>query len=865
MGIRDVRIRPIPVLLFLLLCIPMRTTLAQEKRLQFLDEGDGKPISGAVVTFYASDSVRAGYGFTDKAGLLSLKPSYTRAAYFIARKMGYAPLRIPLPLKGETFFLSPKETTLPAVTVTRKPIRMEGDTIVYEAAAFLKGKDASLGDLLRRLPGIKVEGSGSIEYQGEPIKKLYIEGMDLLGSRYNTATKNLSAEAVSRIEVLENHQDIKMLRGIVPEKKASLNIRLKEQYKFRPFGYLEGGADHRAEAFLGHLNLVQVAGKKLQYFGDLKGNSMGDLYSSESQEVVITSEGIFSNQTPETLRSVSLPGELPLPKRDYIRNAGGLLSGNALIKAGEERDLRINVTAFGEMSRLSSSHEERYTTLSDPVVIREETSARRSSRSLSPTLTWTTNAKGHYFTDKLSYTARWEDLSNAVLLTPAAGEPYSIDASPSERMQYASNTLYGSLPSGRLILSLSSYLRGSLQESRLVPFGEGSAGKPQLLKKEELLSQQSLSFDTPLAVGLRLSNAFAWRFTLARFSNDGLAVTSGRYLLSYTPTLRYTPGGNRLNLSLALPVTFTHHALGGEAERSQSLFALNPSLSLSWQPDGRNTLLLTAAYSEREEGGGSYFPGKLYLTHRFATENPLLLTLSDSWDGSFRWRFRDLYRFLFANLSLLYTRTGTPLTQALDVTAERTTVTYLDTPSSSEVFLAMGDLSKNFADFDLDLKLSADYSRYRSGYLLNGSPQDNLMQSGSLTFTASWSPVESLSFENAAAVRLSGLGAEGGSQMISRMVTEDFSVSWSPLGALSLRGAYGLTAFPGNSGYKPAHMLSAEAVWKVSKEFRLSLSGQNLLGTEGFREERMGRLSEVRTLTPLLPFRLILSAKWSFK
>ena len=855
------------VLLFVLLLLPL--SVCAQEALKFLDKADGKPVSGTVVTVYSSDSVRKAFGFADKAGVVKLKAEALKgAAFFIARKMNYAPLRRSFPLSETTFYLTPEETELPEVTITRKPIRMEGDTVVYDAGAFLQKKDAVLGDLLGHLPGIKVEANGSVKYQGEPIKKMYIEGMDLLGGRYNTATKNLSSDAVSRVEVLENHQDIKMLRGIVPEEKASLNIRIKEKYKSRPFGYLEGGLDHRAEAFAGHLNATQISGDKVQYIADLKGNSSGELYEQESVPITAVGDFLSSSSSPDFIRSLSLPGAIPIDEEHYLRNAGGLLSGTALINAGEDRSFRLNMTAFGEMSRLTSDRRETYTSLTEPVEIREETSARKRMWSLSPTMTWTTNAKGMYLEDKLSYQAKWGDLSNRVIMSGETGSPSEILAEPKERLQYLTNTLYGVIPAGKLILTANSFLRGTDQESRLIPFVAGSSGESQILKKQELLSKQSLSFNLNLAVGLRFSNGFRYDFTGGRYTTGTLSVTSLRHLAEYTPALSYSLPGQKLHLSLTLPLSYTYHTLlTVPVEKSLGLFALNPSFSLSWAINPQHRLTLRTGFRKSEDGGRNYFPGKLYLTHREATEDPLLLTSSQSWSNNLGWQFKDLYHYLFASLSLSYSRSQNALTQSLQVTPERTTVTFLSEPSPSEVLLVTGDLSKTFADVDLDFKLSALHSRFSQSYLFNDLLQKSLSASTSLTLSASWSPLRSLTFDESIGLSFSSLtaGSGGTSDVQTSVCTNTLEVSYTPIDLLTLSGVYDLTAFPGNAGYRPSHLLGANAKWTVTKDLSLSLSAQNILGVEGFREERLGKYSEVLTFTPLIPFRLMLSCKWSFR
>ncbi|WP_242403133.1 hypothetical protein [Prevotella scopos] len=85
--------------------------------------------------------------------------------------------------------------------------------MVYNVSSFLQKGDRHLEDILKKLPGVKVAENGSVSYQGRAINRFYIEGQDLMGNNYNQATRNMPITAVRNVEVLENHQPVKMLRG----------------------------------------------------------------------------------------------------------------------------------------------------------------------------------------------------------------------------------------------------------------------------------------------------------------------------------------------------------------------------------------------------------------------------------------------------------------------------------------------------------------------------------------------------------------------------------------------------------------------------------------------------------------------------
>ena len=97
----------------------------------------------------------------------------------------------------------PTQFQLKEVTVKAAPMWSVGDTLNYRVEAFQGGEDRVIGDVLKKLPGIKVSENGAITYQGEPINRFYIEGLDLLRAKYGIATNNIPADAVEKVQVLE--------------------------------------------------------------------------------------------------------------------------------------------------------------------------------------------------------------------------------------------------------------------------------------------------------------------------------------------------------------------------------------------------------------------------------------------------------------------------------------------------------------------------------------------------------------------------------------------------------------------------------------------------------------------------------------
>ena len=86
-----------------------------------------------------------------------------------------------------------------------------------------------------------VSQNGGISYMGKPISQFNIEGMDLLGGKYNLATRNIPADYVTQVEIVRNHHSRRVEKD-VPSNEVSMNIKLSNKAKFKPFGQEEAGA-----------------------------------------------------------------------------------------------------------------------------------------------------------------------------------------------------------------------------------------------------------------------------------------------------------------------------------------------------------------------------------------------------------------------------------------------------------------------------------------------------------------------------------------------------------------------------------------------------------------------------------------------
>ncbi len=176
------------------------------------------------------------------------------------------------------------------IRTAKAPLSIRGDTIEYNASSFKVPPGSTVEDLLRRLPGIDVDADGNIKAQGKDIKKLYVDGKTFFGDDPKSATKNLDANIISKVQVFTEKSEQAKLTGIDDGKKdKAMNLELKEEYKKGSFGKVSAAAGtsdrwaargnynrfNKKEQFsvLGFANNINQTGVNWEDYGEFKGQN----------------------------------------------------------------------------------------------------------------------------------------------------------------------------------------------------------------------------------------------------------------------------------------------------------------------------------------------------------------------------------------------------------------------------------------------------------------------------------------------------------------------------------------------------------------------------------------------------------------
>ena len=231
--------------LIIIICslLPL-VAMAQMRIMGTVTDTNGVPLTGAIIQVRSNSTNKMiRFGKTDAKGSFTLEA--TADSYLEVSMLGYKKQRInnlseKKPLR---IVMQEEAVALKEVTVKASKVRERGDTITYNVSTFADQNDRSIGDVLARIPGFEVnKQNGQIKYEGKPISKFYIEGLDMLGGKYGVATNSLPQVDVGSVQVMRNHQPIRVLEDFTYTDEAAVNIRMKEGAKSHWVTSFNGGA-----------------------------------------------------------------------------------------------------------------------------------------------------------------------------------------------------------------------------------------------------------------------------------------------------------------------------------------------------------------------------------------------------------------------------------------------------------------------------------------------------------------------------------------------------------------------------------------------------------------------------------------------
>lgn len=375
---------------------------------RILGQSDKQPIVAALVTLTPVSGGSARQAISNEEGKFSLSISGCDSAWLRVRSLGSEPYSKKISTREpslHTIYLSSSNSKLKEVIVEAPSITQRGDTLTYMNGQFKTADDRVLADVLRRLPGVDVADNGRIMYQGKPISKFYVEGLDMMQGRYGIITNNLDVNKIASIQVLERHQPVRMLQGVERPSTAAINIRLQRSSLGAFFATIKLGATLPIEGFSNQLSLMRFA-RTQQNLLVTKQDNTGRRLSDELGNHYGTEQYM-----PLSILSASI-SRPPFSNPSLRFNNDWYVAFSNLVRIDSLATLNLNILR-------ESSREDREETLIRQIYtlgktsreIREFTQGREQVSNWDVSLDYESNRSTSYLKNKLQFIKQRESLT----------------------------------------------------------------------------------------------------------------------------------------------------------------------------------------------------------------------------------------------------------------------------------------------------------------------------------------------------------------------------------------------------------------------------------------------------------------------
>ncbi len=824
-----------------------------------VDKDSNEPLTGASVIVKGADGKIKKYATSKGDGGFAMSLPSVAGCRLEVSMMSFAKQSIPLDSVSFpiTVQLEPGTTLLKEVTVKADRIREQGDTITYNVGSFAQQQDRSIGDVLKRMPGINVENSGKIQYQGEDINKFYIEGSDLLGGKYGIATNGISHEDVGAVEVMENHQPMQVLSGISFSDKAAINLKLKNKAKatWSFHGDAGGGYSWQPDGAIWDGELFAMAVMpNFQNITTIKTNNIGEDLSAQATDFFASRRGTDLSRYV----GVSLPGVPNLSRKRTLFNRSALVSTNALWKLGRgEVKAQIdysfnrvtaeaaNVTTYFLDGLGGRDMSRPYGDGGNRVIVEDRNGVDRS-HSLSGKFIYELNQKTAFINNTLKTNIDWDD----VRLGVTGSLPNDQTASLPDYYVGNDFKLIKRFNGKHLVTFISKNEWESLPQTLSVSMNE--AFMRQHVKDHAFYTNESAAYAFSVkGITISLEGGVKGYFRTLNtelpdmpeeIPGETVNVLNTNYLTVYaTPKFEYWV--KRVNFSLSAPVSFAHYTFDKAiANRSEVYFS--PSLSMNWKPNNRFSMSVSGGTGRSPMDLNMIQPGYVMTNYRSFRRGVDDFYNSSSQRVSGSLSYKHTRRGIFANARVMQSWSHRPYTLAQQLYGDYVVYSYTDAESDGQMLMASGNIGKTLDFMRGSANITGLFSRNESHLISENTNVNSVGTSWSVGAKINGAPLRWFSFD---------YRFEWAS---SRMSMNDINASW--LGNMEnelllnimphkkwewhISGEHYRNELTADQ-FKNVFLLDTKVIYKLNKRLELSASLSNIFNQRTYNYTTYNQLT----------------------
>lgn len=818
-----------------------------------IDKENGEALAGASVIIKGADGKIRKFTTTKGDGLFLMSVASVAGCRLEVSLMSFKKQSVSLdsvsfPL---TVYMEPGATILKEVAVKADKIKEQGDTITYRVSAFAQSQDRSIGDVLKRMPGINVEKSGKIQYQGTDINKFYIEGSDLLGGKYGIATKGINHEDVGAVEVMENHQPMQVLSGISFSDKAAINLKLKNKAKatWSFHGDAGGGYSWQPEGGIWNGELFAMAVMPgFQNITTIKTNNTGEDLSSYIYNFFTSQRGTNLSRYV----GMDLPKVPNLSHKRTLFNRSALFSTNYLRKT-KLAEFKGQIDYFFNNVTAEATGVTTYFLNDGDRIVTENRDGLQRAHSLSAKFIYELNQKTAFINNTVKTNLDWDDLRIGV----GGSIPNSQRASFPDYYIGNDFKLIKRIHGKHLITITSLNEWESLPQTLRVNSNGTGGALTQNIQDHAFYTNESLayafslsgvtvSFESGLKGYIRsMRSELTGLSELAGFPDDMGELTNvinTDYLTLYlTPKFEYWV--KRVNITLNAPLSFAHYSFDKALANRDEIY-FSPSLSLNWKPNNRLSMTMRGGAGRSPMDLSLIQPGFVMTNYRSFRRGVDNFYNSSSQNISAILAYKHTRSGFFANALAMQSWSHRPFTMSQQLYGDYVVYSYSSAKSDSRMLMTNGSVGKTLDFMRGSVNINGSYSRQESMLISESRAVNSTGTSWSAGLKISGAPLSWFGFDYNVSLSSSQLAINGAKAPWLRNMENELLITIIPHRKWEwhINGEHYRNELTANL-LKNTFLLDTKLIFKMSKRIELSGSLSNIFNQKSYNYTTYNDLS----------------------
>jgi len=629
------------------------------------------------------------------------------------------------------FTLSAKKIELPPVVVESKSIILKkGDTLTYNVSAFVSKTDRAISEVIRKLPGIEITDNGQIKYNGKPISNYYIDGLDLLESKYNIANQNLPADMVEKVQVLENHQPIKALDSSTFSDKAALNIKLKDNAKNKFITTVKLCVGTMPLLWENELLSFNFR-KNVQLITGYKTNNKGVSLSNELADLIINQYDKLNALTKkEDILSIPKVEDPPFEEKRFLFNTSHLLYTNGLFVLNKSSQLKFNLNYLNNRIDANTRATTFYYFGADTVKIVENQKHQITNSCFLSNFNLTINKDKFFLKDNLKVENYWSnekgEIANSNSIIQSLKNPlyqvinnfHLISAKGSSKVEFNSNTIVKKMPQELSVTPgvFADFFNQSMPYTNLLQNAnlKTLATENYFEKKIHLLG-----FNQNLKLGIGYQNSMIKSFIQKNDNGTDLLLSDTfRNNLNWRELKSYAELG-MFATKKGFQFDFTTKLLNTTVNRKDNIHSINstddflfltPSLIVKKDVSAFTTLTLNLSINNMLNAVNQNTLGYIATTYRNLSRNNFVLQQNRQYNTSFYLSYRNPLKNLFGYFTIGYLITGKNQLDTVSYSNQLEVKSTLEQKNHQNNLLSLFNVTKYIRDSKTSLSVGGNFT-----------------------------------------------------------------------------------------------------------------------------------------------------------